>query len=245
MKNIKVWFSGFVLVTIVWFSSMGCVTKQVWKDPVKSTEYNETIISFYTNFQKQEIVFIGEQYHYFFQEKSEKFIELLKAKELLNLSDKNLQIHASTGYRDPSKMDTDIMVHFKKSQLNSKQLQWLEAQGFNLIQADPHFGETTPHIYLPNEQVPMVEFYTFHYNLRGLRYVAKKEVNTQVVKLKKPLMLPVTEFHVEKKSTLYKIAMTPLSITADAGLIVVGVGAAIVYAPFALTYMAYEKIKGN
>jgi hypothetical protein len=39
--------------------------------------------------------------------------------------------------------------------------------------------------------------------------------------------------------------MTPLSVTADAGLIVVGVGAAIVYAPFALTYMAYEKIKGE
>jgi hypothetical protein len=39
--------------------------------------------------------------------------------------------------------------------------------------------------------------------------------------------------------------MTPLSVTADAGLIVLGTGAAIIYAPFALTYVAYEKIKGK
>ena len=245
MKNIKICFQAFTLLTVVWFSSMGCVTKQVWTDPVKGSKYNESIISFYTNFEKNEIVFIGKEYHYFFEERTEAFMELLKAKKLLELSDKHLQIHASTGYRDPRKMRANMMVHFKKSELNTEQQTWIEEHGFHLIHTRSYFGESPDYYHESNESLPLIDIYTMNYHIEGHRYVASSAVNNQVVKLKKPLFLSISEFKVKhKKSTLYKVAMTPLSVTADAGLIVVGVGAAIVYAPFFLTYMAYEKIRG-
>ena len=244
MRNIKVWFTLFTLLTIAWFSSIGCVTKQVWTDKTRAEPYQERIISFYSNQEKEEILFIGEQYHYIFNKGTKDFMPLLSAKELLNLSDKNINIYASLARQDNRKANAHVMIHMKKSELNSQQITWLEEHNFSLIQADPYYG--TEHIYHPNEQVTSVAIYTKEYHLEGTRYRANKEVNQQVVKLKKPLEIEVIEFYKSnEKSTFYKVAMTPLSVTADAGLIVLGTGAAIIYAPFALTYMAYEKIKGK
>ena len=169
---------------------------------------------------------------------------LLSAKELLNLSDKNINVYASLGHQDNRKANAHVMIHMKKSELNNQQISWLEKHNFSLIQADSNYG--TMHVYHPNEQIINVDIYTKEYRLKGTRYIANKEVNQQVVKLKNPLEIEVIEFYkVDEKSTLYKVAMTPLSVTADAGLIVIGAGAAIVYAPFALTYMAIDKIKGK
>ena len=244
MKNIKVWFTGFVLITMVWFSSMGCVTKQVWTDKTRAEPYQERIISFYANQEKEEVLFIGEKYHYIFNKGTKEFMPLLSAKELLNLSDKNINVYASLGHQDNRKANAHVMIHMKKSVLNNQQISWLEKHNFSLIQADSNYG--TMHVYHPNEQIINVDIYTKEYRLKGTRYIANKEVNQQVVKLKNPLEIEVIEFYkVDEKSTLYKVAMTPLSVTADAGLIVIGAGAAIVYAPFALTYMAIDKIKGK
>ncbi len=41
---------------------------------------------------------------------------------------------------------------------------------------------------------------------------------------------------------LYKIAMTPLSVTADAGLVIIGAGAAVIFLPIALIGMEYQAI---
>ncbi len=244
MKNIKVWFTTFTLITMVWFSSMGCVTKQVWTDPTKAEPYQEHIISFYANKEKEEILFLGEKYHYIFNEGTKEFMPLLSAKELLNLSDKNINVNATTDQQDNRNIGIDIRIYMKKSELNSEQIKWLKEHNYTLIQATPYHDIN--HVYQANEQVPAIPTYTKAYHLHGRRYIASQEVNDNIVKLKKPLEIEVIEFKkYDEKSTLYKIAMTPLSVTADAGLIVLGTGAAIIYAPFALTYVAYEKIKGK
>ena len=88
-----------------------------------------------------------------------------------------------------------------------------------------------------------IDGYALNYHLSGKRYQATAEVNNHVIKLKNPINIEVVEFKVtDKKSTLYKVAMTPLGVTADAGLIVIGAGVAIIYAPFGLAYWVYDSI---
>ena len=237
-------FLSITAIALLIFLSLGCVTKQVWTDKTKANPYQERIISFYSNEQSKEILFIGEKYHYIFNKETQALMTLLKAKELLNLSDKNINVYASIDRQDNRKAQAHIMIHMKKSELNTQQIAWLEENNFYTIHADPYYG--TEHRYQANEQVPKVTIYTNEYRIEGSRYIANLEVNKQVIKLKKPLSIKVIEFYKsDEKSTLYKIAMTPLSVTADAGLIILGVGAAIIYAPFALTYTAYEQIKGD
>jgi len=237
-------FLSITAIALLIFLSLGCVTKQIWTDKTKATPYQERIISFYSNEQSKEILFIGEQYHYIFNKETQALMALLKSKGLLNLSDKNINVYASIDRQDNRKAQAHIMIHMKKSELNAQQIQWLEKNNFSIIQADPYYG--TEHRYQANEQVPNVTIYTKEYHIEGRRYIANQEVNKQVIKLKKPLTIEVIEFSKsDEKSTLYKIAMTPLSVTADAGLIVIGTGVAIIYAPFALTYIVIDKIKGK
>jgi len=244
MKNYRGWFQAFLLLTVVWFSSFGCVTKQVWSDKREVKPYIDTIISFYSNVEQQEILFLGEKYHYIFSENTVAFMELLKAKSFLKLSDENIKVYATINRGDNRKVEANIMLYFKESGRTSAQMSWLTKHGFNARNVDRYFGKE--HRYLANEKVEMMTVYTRDYSIRGRRYIAEEKVNAEVVRLKKPMQIEIVEFYrSDKKSRLYKVAMTPLSVTADAGLIIVGVGAAIIYAPFALTYAAYEEIKGE
>jgi hypothetical protein len=244
MITIKVWFQTFVLFSIVWFSSMGCVTKQIWSDSTQAKPYKEQIVSFYSNVEKDEILFLGEHYHYIFNQRTKPFMLLLKERRLLGLSNKNVSVYASLERQDNRKVQAHIRIHLKKSELNTEQIKVLEKNNFISIQADPYYG--TEHMYEDHEAVDTVTTYTNEYYIEGTRYIADPKVNESITKLKKPMEIEVVEFFKEnKKSNLYKVAMTPLSVTADAGLIIIGVGAAIIYAPFFLTYMAYEEIKGK
>ena len=227
MKKI---FLIIMVIVVGVFLSFGCVTKQVWTDKRKNFPYAETIISFYSNAEKKEVLFIGEKYHYIFNKQTKQFIELLKRKEFLKLTDRELNIYASIAPRDSREISAQIEIQFKENELNKAQKEWLlnKADGDGRIDSSPinYFDA----------------IYSVNYNIRGTRYRAKSEVNAQVVKLQKPIPLTISEYKLEKKSTLYKVAMTPLSVTADAALVVVGVGAAIVYAPFALGHWAIESV---
>jgi hypothetical protein len=136
------------------------------------------------------------------------------------------------------------MIHLKKSELNNEQIKLLEKNNFSSIQANPNYGTKQP--YDEYEVVDRVTIYTHEYYIDGTRYIADPKVNEGIAKLKKPMEIEIIEFFKDNnKSNFYKVAMTPLSVTADTGLIIIGVGAAIIYAPFFLTYMAYEEIKGK
>ncbi len=244
MKNLKIYFQLFIVSTVIWFSSMGCVTKQVWTDKMKVRQYDERIISFYSNMEKNEVVFIGQKYHYILNQNTEDFMHLLKARKLLNLSAQNLQVRTTVSRADKREIGAYLKVYFKQEAVTPEQEEWLKKNHYRLMQHDGYFNENK--IYNPNEAYVVSYYYIKDYNIHGTRYVANSEVNQKVVMLKKPMDIKVEEYYKsDEKSTLYKVAMTPLSVTADAGLIVVGVGAAIIYAPFFLTYMAYEEIKGK
>ena len=229
-KLLKKVFLIISVIVLGIFLSLGCVTKQVWKDPKKAFSYAETIISFYNNVEKEEILFIGKKYHYIFTENTKYLIELLKQREFLELVKRKLSVEARIDSYDNRKTFAHIEIQFKESELSKTQKNWLIHSAENNGRRD-----SRPMQY--HEGI-----YRVYFNIRGTRYHAKSEVNTQVAKLKNSIPLNITEYKVEKKSTLYKVAMTPLSVTADAGLAVVVAGALIVYSPFALGNWIIESV---
>jgi len=199
MKNYKRWFQLFTLVTVLWFSSMGCVTKDLWRSG-NSKPYDETIISFYSHPQKNEIIFIGQKYHYIFTQGTAELNEILKAREFLGLNQKNLNITAQTNKNDGSRIQTFIRINFNTNQLNKEELTWLKSHNFL-------------------RQVANVPIITKAFSLEGKRYKANSQVNSHAIKLQLPIRIQIYE---HSNNTLYKILMTPLTVTADAGLALAG-----------------------
>jgi len=238
---VKKIFITVLLVGLAIFLSMGCITKQVWTDKVRGVPYQERILSFYNNKDEGKIIFIGEKYHYIFDKGTKEFTTFLEAKKGLKLKENHLGIYATTNRRDREKVEVSLNFEFKKNNLTQEQQSWLEGHNARFIRR-PKIIKDRPVIYRPEQME--IDGYVLNYHLLGKRYQATAEVNNHVVKLKNPINIEVVEFKVtDKKSTLYKVAMTPLSVTADAGLVVIGTGMAIIYAPFALGYLAYDTIK--
>ena len=223
-----------LFISLSIFLSMGCVTKQVWTDRVSAVPYMERIISFYNNKEEGKIVFIGEKYHYIFDRGAKDFLAFLDAKKDLKLKEESRAIRAVVPKEDSQSIDVTLSFQFKKNNLTKEQEEWLlKNKNIASIGGEWIDENTTREIY----------GYVANYNLSGIRYKATPQVNNKVVKLKNPINLEVLEFKVkDKKSTLYKVAMTPLSVTADAGLVIVGAGVAVIFAPFALGYLAYDAI---
>ena len=237
MKKI---FVTVLLVGLAIFLSMGCVTKQVWTDKTEGVPYQERIISFYNNKEEGKIIFIGEKYHYIFDKGTKEFSEFLEAKKRLKLKENHRGIYASTSRRESEKVDVNFDFEFKKNNITQEQEKWLEGHNARFIRR-PRAVKDGTDIYEPDKME--IDGYGLNYHLSGKRYQATTQVNDHVVRLKNPINIEVVEFKVtDKKSTLYKVAMTPLSVTADAGLIIIGAGAAIIYAPFGLAYWAYDSI---
>ena len=223
-----------LFVSLAIFLSMGCVTKQVWTDRVSAVPYMERIISFYNNKEEGKVVFIGEKYHYIFDRGAKDFLAFLDAKKDLKLKEESRAIRAVVSKEDSQSIDVTLSFQFRKNNLTKEQEEWLlKNKNIASIGGEWIDENTTREIY----------GYVANYNLSGIRYRATPQVNNKVVKLKNPINLEVLEFKVkDKKSTLYKVAMTPLSVTADAGLVIVGAGVAVIFAPFALGYLAYDAI---
>jgi len=192
-------FLAILAVTIVLFSSLGCVTKDLWRG-TDVTPYPDTIVSFYSSPTRDEIIFIGQKYHYIFNQGTTELQTVLKAREFLTLNQKNLNIHTYTEEKDASVIHTGIEIRFEKHLLNNKQIAWLSRNGF--LQQDAY--------------VPMM---VKSFSLIGKRYKANQKVNSHAIKLKQPIRLQINE---RSSNTLYKILMTPLTVTADAGLALAG-----------------------
>ena len=201
VKNYKYWFQAFVLVSVLLFSSMGCVTKNLWRNGSIVEDYNEKIISFYANKASGKLIFIGEKYHYIFSKNSQEFIELLSKKEFLKLKQEDLSVLTSVYLDKDNRVMSYIHVSFDTSLLNKQQLEYLTAQNFR---------------YRGGEK------YQNTYTLIGKRYQSKETVNNRVLKLTHPMSLKIETFRKEKNISLYKVLMTPLAVTADAGLALAG-----------------------
>jgi hypothetical protein len=210
MKDYKNWFWISTFLLLVCFSSIGCVTKAVWEDKHTSTPYNEIILAFYTDAKTNNIAFIGEKFHYIFDKQTKEFIELLKDKDFLNLKKENLRINASVSQSD---IQTDISVTFDLDKINKKQNLWLTSHNYREVMIPPP----------PNSQIG-VKVYMKHYHINGKRYLVDSKVNAVAYRLKRAIGIRIMEHKVEKGNLAKKIALTPLSVTADA------VGSAIVLA---------------
>ena len=227
-------FIGITFIALLIFSSVGCVTKQIWKDKRIYNPYDEQIVAFYLNPKGDEVVFVGEKYHYIFNENTQAFIALLKARKFLGLNQTDLAISATIDIKDNRKISSRVFLHFNREALSPKQTHWFKAHN---IKNTPYYGKE------PN---PERFVYSQSYAIKGIRYKAKSEVNKQVLQLTSPLEISIDEPYIDKKSTLYKIAMTPLSVTADAGLVVLGIGVgavALVASPFVLIYDSIKRRK--
>jgi hypothetical protein len=203
---------------VIGFSSMGCVTKSLWRNGTVSNTYNEQIIAFYMSPKVDKIAFLGNKYHYIFDKNTATFIDLLKHKEFLNLRQSNLEVGASVMLDKDNQMRTDIHVEFAKATLNPEQLSYLLNHGFRTYSIPPRIvakGESVP---VRSEEA----IYMNNYTLEGKRYLANGQVNQQASKLTQPMPLTIRTFKKEGDVTLYKVVMTPLSVTADAGLILAG-----------------------
>lgn len=219
-------FLFITLIAISIFSSIGCITKQMWRDQTLSNPYDETIMAFYINPKSNELAFIGEQYHYIFNKRTESFSTLLNNKKFLNLKQSHLKINAFIDRTDNRIVHTSIHIRYPIEGSNPQQIAWLEKHGF--------FKHHFP--YPQSEK--KIEEYAKHYALQGTRYLANQEVNKKALKLRTPIKLTVEDYKTEKKSTLYKIAMTPISLTGDALGGVLMLGAVVVMSPIWL----YERI---
>lgn len=192
----------FVILLVIGlgiFVSMGCVTKDLWRERGIKI-YTDTIISFYSSHQKSEIIFIGTKYHYIFNKGTAPLQEVLKAKDFLALNKSNLNIRTETEKDNPSVVYTTLEIYFEEQRLTTQQKSWLNNHGFNRY----------------TNYVPMRKKI---FQLQGQRYTANSQVNDKAIKLKKPISIHV---NVHSDNTLYKILMTPLTVTADAGLALAG-----------------------
>ena len=244
MKNIKVWFSGFVLITMVWFSSIGCVsrgpfesTKEVWDADIQNsinTSYQEKILSLYNNKNGNQIVFLGEKYHYIFTQNTQEFSELLKQREFLNLFKKNFDIYSVLDPHDNRRIQTTITLYIPNKNLNKNQRAWLANHKFiptdngqiNTPYPDPYATPTTRYI---NEVT-----YKKSFIIKGTRYLAKSEVNQRATKLKEPITLNIMGQQYKDKNSLYQIAKTPIALATDVTSDILVIGANVLLSPFYL-----------
>ena len=208
-KTVKKIFITVLLVSLAIFLSMGCVTKQVLRTKYDYRSYNEQIISFYLNPRGDEVIFIGNQYHYIFNRETKAFIELLKNRDILKLEHNNLEI--STRVDENTLVYSDIVVRFIDRSLTQKQKSWFQTHSYRQIR-----GKKT--VYIKD------------YHIAGNRYLSNPNVNAKVERLKHVLEIKIDEAHIKSGDTLRKIVMTPLAVVGDAVLI----GGVVVLSPIFL-----------
>ena len=243
MKNRKIWFTLFTLITIVWFSSIGCVsrapfetTNQVWDDSQNSinTSYQEKILSLYNNKNGNQIVFLGQKYHYIFTQNTQEFSELLKQREFLNLLKKNFDITPELDPSDNRLITTTIHLYIPNSNLTQKQKRWLSSHNFiprNTTQPiDPYIDPYTS----PSPRTIKSVVYTKSFRIKGTRYLAKQEVNQRATKLKEPITLTILGQKYEDKKRIHQIVMTPIALVGDITSDILVLGANILLSPLYL-----------
>ena len=243
MRNIKVWFQLFAVSAVVWFSSMGCVsrgpfemTKEVWDNEQNSinTTYQEKIVSLYNNKNGNQIVFLGEQYHYIFTQNTQEFSQLLKQRAFLNLFKSNFDVRAELDSRDNRLITAYINLYIPNKKISTEQRRWLANNKFvpvdSIYQPSPY-----PDPYAtPAPRAVNGVVYKKSFQIKGTRYLAKSDVNKHATKLKEPLTLTISGQAYQDKSRLYQIATTPITFMGDLAADTLVIGANVLLSPLYL-----------
>jgi len=238
-------FLATLAVTIFIFSSIGCMerpplemTQEVWNDEQDSvnTSYTDVIVAFYSDKTGERLVFLGEKYHYVFDQGAKEFSELLKVKKFLNLQQKNFQVAASLDSEDNRKIDLHISALLPLSELNQQQKKWLTQHNFSLRSNRIYVGQEPDPRYASRPVYKDQTVYLNSFFMKGTRYIADAEINKKSIKLTQARRLNVTGYKYQDKSLLKKIAMTPLALVGDAALDIVVVGVNILLSPLLILF---------
>jgi len=236
-------FLAILAVTLVIFSSIGCMqrapletTQGVWNDSKDSinTSYTDVIVAFYSDKTGEKLVFLGQKYHYLFDQGAKAFSELLKAKEFLHLQQKNFHVEASLDPKDNRKVDLKVNAELPLSTLNAKQKAWLASHNFTLQQSRVYVGQEPDPLYASRPVYRNQTVYLKTFFMKGTRYVANAKINEKAIKLTQARRLYVTGYKYQDKSLIKKIAMTPLALVGDAAADIVVVGVNILLSPLLL-----------
>lgn len=209
----KVWL-GVVSVVIMAFLGTGCLTKSLWETKGNYETYQEkdTIRSFMMTQDQKTVVFLGDHYHYVFNN-YEQVQQLLSQR-----TDPNIKFLFDQGNYQILN-ETQISVAFPVSVDNnaSASMQaWAKEERF-VAQNNGTWKRT---------------FY-----LGGTRYLADANVTQKGAMLSKPLELTFEgkrQANVTAAQTVGKILMTPVAIAGDGALVLGGVAILVIAAPFAL-----------
>ena len=222
------------------FLSFGCmqkapfeITEGVWNQDRETvgTSYEDTIVSFYTSKTGQELVFLGQKYHYIFNEGAYEFSELLKSKEMLNLKQKNFEINAELDSEDNRIIKLSISAIIPSIELSDRQKNWLATHKFIPKDKDVYVGQVPDPLYASRPVYRNITVYQKSFSMTGTRYIADAKLNDKAIKLKQARRLYVTGYKYQDVSKLKKIAMTPLALVGDTALNIVVVGVNIMLLP--------------
>ena len=222
MKSYKYLFQLFVVVIVTWFSSMGCMTKDLWSSRgTTHGSYNDEIISFYLSPQKNTVVFISDRYHYIFDKDTYEFIQFLQQRDSLNLQKENLSIQPTLYLSQNNRTYVRVHIDFDESKITEQQKNILLSHGFRRgypivpITVEQQRTQSIP-------KPPKNVHYMKNYTIEGRRYLANSEVNTVAHRLKQPIFLKFHTYNDKGNVTAEKVLMTPVTLAGDAGLILAG-----------------------
>jgi len=238
-------FLATLAVSIVVFSSLGCMqrapfetTQEVWNDSKDSvnTSYTDVIVAFYSDKKGEKLVFLGEKYHYLFDQGATGFSELLKAKKFLHLQQKNFQVEASLDPKDNRKVNLHVSAILPLSELNEKQKAWLAQHNFALRNNRLYVGQEPDPLYVSRPVYRNQTVYLKRFSMNGTRYIANAEINKKSIKLTQARRLNVIGYKYQDKSMIKKIVMTPLALVGDAASDIVVVGVNILLSPLLILF---------
>ncbi|TQV63038.1 MAG: hypothetical protein FNT15_05035 [Sulfurovum sp.] len=179
------------------FLSTGC-TKALWKErAITHNVYIEKIESFMLNPENGGVIFLGEKYHYIFDENEDLNFLLAHRKS------KGMVFNVSDGYHSTNKnmVMSSFSVAIDKSIADKEIVDWLMKKNYTQTKIN------------------------FPIYIKGTRYIADKKVNAVAQKLSKVFVIRVSEEEVGQDDIAIKILLTPITLFGDGvGLILGGVG---------------------
>ncbi len=238
-------FIGFVGVVVLMFSLFGCATKYVWDVDNKYKYEKDKLIALYIDESGTKIIYAGEKYHYIFEKNYkgpssiqdgdyigedyeikfskqdfDTFAKIVINRNFLNLKIENIKINEFETIRDkPNYIYAKFSIIFDEKKLNQQQFAWL-TKNVDIYESEKNLYKNI--------------------KLFGSRYLASKEVNDKLIKLKKPIDINMAITYTDEMHLLYKLALTPLAVVGDIVLVTFAVVVGVISLPFVIIYSIFD-----
>ena len=127
-------YNIFILTLTIILNFTSCSSaKKTFGSAQDNKSYDEKLTAFHSQSNQNNLTFIGQKHNYTFRN-SAKLTQLLKSQKLLNLNPSNMRLNIRVKEYKSSVVALTLFSHFEKSELNQKQIKWLESHEFALEQ---------------------------------------------------------------------------------------------------------------